>query len=398
MAPPAVATETKPAPSALPFLFAVAVLVFTYWCVDTVAPALPAIQESLGLSAVGAGLVFSVFFGGRLVTNLPAAWLAERVGPRWTAVCGAVALLVGSAGAAVAGAEALLLPARGLQGAGVALLATAGLLSALRARPERGAAMTAFNVAIGLGGSGGLLAGGLLATEIGWRAVFWLSAGIAAALLAGSLVIRGTPPAPVVPGRTAPDLPERPSRGGETAAVAANLLVFVNYSIWVFGLPLLVATRFGFTAEQTALILLYVNLVHLGGALPAGRAIRALGGRRVLAVGFGLTAAGLLAAPLVPSALWLAAPLGVYAIGQSAGNSAAGDLILRLGGGGGRAVGAVRLSSDVGLVVGPAAAGALADAAGVEAIFVGLGGIALAAMAAVVLVGWRTPRGSGGGS
>ena len=33
-------------------------------------PALPAIQESLALSATGAGLVFSVFFAGRLVTNL----------------------------------------------------------------------------------------------------------------------------------------------------------------------------------------------------------------------------------------------------------------------------------------------------------------------------------------
>jgi predicted MFS family arabinose efflux permease len=84
--------------------------------------------------------------------------------------------------------------------------------------------------------------------------------------------------------------------------------------------------------------------------------------------------------------------MALYAIGQVAGNSSAGDLILRLGGGGGRAVGAVRLSSDVGLVAGPAAVGALADAAGVAAPFAVLGVVALAAMAAVTLLGRQPPR------
>ncbi|HEU5432859.1 MAG TPA: hypothetical protein VFU81_14425, partial [Thermomicrobiales bacterium] len=59
--------------------------------------------------------------------------------------------------------------------------------------------------------------------------------------------------------------------------------------------------------------------------------------------------------------------------------SAAGDLILRLGGGGGRAVGMVRLSSDMGMVVGPAAAGWLADAAGYGAPFVALAGMSVGA-------------------
>jgi MFS family permease len=43
--------------------------------------------------------------------------------------------------------------------------------------------------------------------------------------------------------------------------------------------------------------------------------------------------------------------------------------VLRLGGQGGRAVGLVRFSTDVGLVVGPFAVGALADLFGVAAPF-----------------------------
>src|SRR6188472_3718859 len=96
------ATEVTGSPSALPQRISLVILLFAYWCVDIVSPALPDIQDSLALSATGAGLVFSVFFAGRLISNLPAAWLVERVGPKWTAVAGSTALLLGSGLAAVA--------------------------------------------------------------------------------------------------------------------------------------------------------------------------------------------------------------------------------------------------------------------------------------------------------
>jgi MFS family permease len=380
--------------SALPQRISLAILLFAYWCVDIVSPALPAIQESLALSATGAGMVFSVFFAGRLITNLPAAWLVERVGPKWTAVVGSGALLLGSGLAAVAVSQATLLPARGIQGVGVALLATAGLLSVLRALPGGGAAMTAFNLSTGVGGSAGLLTGGYLTAEFGWRAVFWLSTVVSGVLLAGSMLAR-VRAAVVRTGRINQEevsAPVRPSRSAEAAAVAANLLVFINYSIWVVSLPLLGAEKFGFDAGQVGMMLLFVNVVHLASAIPIGGIIRKAGAARALAIGFGIGGVGLLLVPIAPSAPWLLAPMALYAVGQVAGNSSAGDLILRLGGGGGRAVGAVRLSSDVGLVAGPAAVGALADAAGVAAPFAVLGVAALAAMAAVTLLARQPPR------
>lgn len=388
------ATEATNASAALPQRISLAILFFAYWCVDIVSPALPAIQESLALSATSAGLVFSVFFAGRLIANLPAAWLVERAGPKWTAVAGSAALMLGSALAAVAVSETTLLPARGIQGVGVALLATAGLLSVLRARPGGGAAMTAFNLSTGAGGSAGLLSGGYLTGEFGWRAVFWLSTVVSGVLLAGSLLAR-VRAAVSRTGRTAREeksVTVRQSRSGEVAAVAANLLVFVNYSVWVVSLPLLGAEKFGFDAGQVGLMLLFVNVVHLASAVPFGGIIRKAGGARALALGFGVGGAGMLLVPFAPSAPWLLAPMALYAIGQVAGNSSAGDLILHLGGGGGRAVGAVRLSSDIGLVAGPAAVGVLADAAGVAAPFAVLGVVALVAMATVTLLLRQPPR------
>lgn len=384
----------------LPLSVSLLVLFFGYLCVDIISPAIPTIQTALGLSATGAGMVVSLFFAGRLVTNLPAAWMAEHLGPRWTAVCGAATLLVGSVLAALATSEMMLLPARVIQGGGVAILATAGLLSVLRARTDGAAAMTAFNVSSGVGGSVGLFAGGYLAGQAGWQSIFWLSAIVSVVLLLATLAARSKP------GVTKASLPDtRPGdnaapavRGAEAVAVVANLLVFVNYSIWIVALPLLVAQRFGFAAGEVGLTLLFVNIVHLLSAVPVGRAIRLAGATRALVAGLGLTGLALLLIPVAPNIAWLSLPLILYAVGMVAGNSAAGDLILRLGGGGGRAVGAVRLSSDIGLVVGPAAAGMLADAAGVGAPFIVLGAVALLATGAGLWLNrwwpreWRPPE------
>jgi MFS family permease len=224
--------------------------------------------------------------------------------------------------------------------------------------------------------------------------VFWLSTVISGVLLAGSLLAR-VRAAVVRTGHMNQEevsTPVRSSRSGQVAAVAANLLVFVNYSIWVVSLPLLGAEKFGFGAGQVGMTLLFVNIVHLASAVPIGGIIRKAGAARALAIGFGVGGVGMLLVPIAPSAPWLLVPMALYAVGQVAGNSSAGDLILRLGGGGGRAVGTVRFSSDVGLVAGPAAVGALADAAGVAAPFAVLGVVALAAMATMTLLGRHSAR------
>lgn len=381
--------STKPT-QALPLAVAVLTLFFAYWCVDFVSPAVPTIRDSLGLSATSAGLVFSVFFGGRLLTNLPAAWLVDRTGPRLTAGLGAAVLLVGSALVAISQSGATLLPARGVQGAGVALLATAGLLSVLRLLPGGGAAMTAFNVSTGAGGSVALLLGGYLATSVGWRAVFWFSAGISAVLLLLALLAKPqvAESRPVIGAND--DDGAGNTRHGFWLAILANFVVFINYAIWVLGIPLLSSEKFGLDATDVGLVLLFVNLVHLGAAIPFGRVIRVTGASVALAVGFVLAGVGLLLAPWAPSPLLLAVPLALYSMGQVAGNSSAGDLILRLGDGGGKAVGAVRLSSDVGMVVGPAIAGAIADAAGVEASFTALGVLTLLSAGVAIVLRLRT--------
>lgn len=356
---------------ALPLAAALIILGLAYWSVDIVSPALPVIRVSLDLNATIAGLVMSAFFGGRLIANLPAALIVERSGPRVTAVIGALVVMLGSLLAALAASGMVLLAARTVQGAGVALLATAGLLSVLRVRPTGGWAMTAFNVAAGIGGTCGLFASGLLTRAGGWPTIFWFSVVLSFIMFATAMAAKS--------GRIPQHVPAISSEVSEVqgaatplplaGALAANLLVYGNLSIWVVALPFFAAQRFNASSADIGLLLMFVNAIHLLGAFPVGQMIRRHGPLPILASGLTTAGIGMATVALAPDPRWLLLPLALYALGEIAGNSSAGELVLRLGGGGGRAVGLVRLTSDVGLVIGPAVVGVVTDSSGVAAPF-----------------------------
>ena len=389
----------------LPYRVTLGAFVLTFWCVDIVSPALPDIGTSLRLSDTTTGLVVSAFFTGRLVTNLPAALLVDRVGARVVAAAGGFAVASGSVLAAIAASTFPLLLARGLQGIGVALVVSAALLSLLRVRPGEGAALTAFNVAAGIGSALGLATGGFLTNQFGWRAVFWLCGLLGAALLAGALSNRpARARAPV--GRTAGTSPMDRDTGeamgpGVTSRsplpvhldwramaipLVANLLVYANYAIFVVAVPLRAAGHFDASAQTIGTVLVILNFAHLGGAIPAGRFVRRYGAARTIPISLGLVSLATLVAPVMPSLAIFVVPLVVYAFAEVMANTSAGDSVLRAGGQGGKAIGALRLSSDIGLVTGPAAVGIIADLAGTAAPFVALGSIS----AVFALLLWRT--------
>ena len=168
------ATEATNASRALPQRISLAILFFAYWCVDIVSPALPAIQVT-GAECYQRGTRFlSVLRGATHCQSARRmAGRASRAEMDRSRRIRRAHAWFGPRGGGRFGDNA----ASGTwhPGCGVALLATAGLLSVLRARPGGGAAMTAFNLSTGAGGSAGLLSGGYLTGEFGWRAVFWLS-------------------------------------------------------------------------------------------------------------------------------------------------------------------------------------------------------------------------------
>jgi MFS family permease len=369
-------------PIALPFRLALVTIVLAYWTIDIVSPALPDIQDDLGLSAASTGLVFSLLFLGRLIGNFPAPWLIARFGTTGTAVIGGVVMVLGSSASGSSPNGLVLNSVRIVQGIGIALVVNACLRAVLGSKPGRGAAMTYFAFAATVGGVFGLQSGGYLTEDVGWRSVFVLSSVIGGIIVASSLAARVLPRQE---GRTL-DLPPTISAIGHVdratllLPLILNFLVFFNYSLFV-ALPLYTEHHFSSSAETNARLLMVITVVHLVAAFPAGRIIRGWGAEKVLIASMVMALLGTALILPMPSPIWIAAPLALYGAGQVAATSAGGDIVLHLGNQSPRSIGMVRFTSDLGLVIGPYITGSLSDAFGYGAPFIALPAMMLIATA-----------------
>ncbi len=338
-------------------------IMLTYWTIDIISPALPAIQQSLMLSAAGASLVWSLLFAGRLLGNIPAAMLVDRIGPSVIAAFGSALLGIGSVLVTVTGHLPTLYPGRVVQGLGIAMLVNAGLRALVRIKPGQGAALTYFGFAATLGGVFGLQSGGFLTGSLGWRSVFVLSTVLSGILLLLALAgSRGSQDTQATRIRREAESPQASSTQWAALAlpVMLNLIVYINYSLFV-ALPLYAQRQFRASPETNANLLLVITVVHLLVSFPVGRAIQRWGSNHLALGGLILAAAGMLLVLPAPHPFWTVPALILYGTGQVAAGNASGDLVLQRGGRGAKAVGLVRLSGDLGLVVGPYLTGALAD-------------------------------------
>lgn len=147
-------------------------------------PLLPFIRDEFGLSYAQSGIVTSAFTLSYGLSQLPAGWLADRLGPRYM-------LLLGIGGVAVAGVFIGLSPAFALLLVGLVLMGIAGggyhpAASAVISRfvsPERRGRALGVHI---IGGSSShflapLIAAGLVSL-VGWRGSF-LSLSLPVALL-----------------------------------------------------------------------------------------------------------------------------------------------------------------------------------------------------------------------
>ncbi|WP_374455554.1 MFS transporter [Nocardioides sp.] len=136
--------------------------------------ALPSIQSDLGFSAASVTWVVNAYvlaFAGLLLLSGRAA---DLFGRRRVFVAGAALFTLGTLMCAAAVDGTLLVVGRVVQGVGAAGLSPAAMALLLAAFPpaRRARAMGAWGAASTLGGATGVMAGGLLAGTVGWRAVF----------------------------------------------------------------------------------------------------------------------------------------------------------------------------------------------------------------------------------
>ena len=154
-------------------LLASAMIFFDVAFFAAIAPLLPGYVDELGLSKAQAGILSASYAAGTLIAALPAGFVASRVGPRRTVICGLLLLGVSSLAFGQVGKIDLLDATRFTQGVAGALIWSGALTWLITAAPDENRG-SVIGTALGTAVAGALLgpALGALAASVGSGPVF----------------------------------------------------------------------------------------------------------------------------------------------------------------------------------------------------------------------------------
>ncbi len=164
-----------------------AVLFITFLDNTIVSVALADIQSSLSVSVTGLQWIVDGYMLAFAALMLTGGTLGDLFGRKKVMLAGVAVFCAGSILGAVAHGTSVLIAARIVMGVGAAA-SEPGTLSMIRhiypEREERAVALGAWAAVSGLALALGPVIGGVLVAGVGWRSIFWFSAGFGALVLA----------------------------------------------------------------------------------------------------------------------------------------------------------------------------------------------------------------------
>lgn len=158
--------------------------------IGLVGPIMPLYAESFGVGAVLVGGLIAVFGVARIIMNVPASHLAERIGRRPLLILGPLLTALAAVATGLAGRFDQLLVFRFVQGLGSAAQTTAAMivLADITTSEDRGRVMSWYQSSLLLGSSFGPVVGGLVGERYGFRAPFFVYAVLAASAAVWALL------------------------------------------------------------------------------------------------------------------------------------------------------------------------------------------------------------------
>lgn len=281
------------------FLLAVA-LFLVIAATNILTPLLPDIRNDFGVSIATAGVIVGSYGLARLLTDLPAGFLLDRIGHRRLTIAGFVLLVASSLLGLGASSVEMLIAARVGAGVSVAIVSTVILagLSSTATVANRGKVMSLFHVANNVGIAAYPLIGGIVGVALGWRATFGVTIAlvIVAALILVPLLLRIHPRKGPAPRAATPDPRVLHGRSRAIAIAATNVGVVANminrHGFRNTVLPLYAATSLGLGGISIASAIALMSITGLLVATPGGMLGDRIGRRRIITTGLAAIAVG----------------------------------------------------------------------------------------------------------
>lgn len=268
-------------------------------------PALPVLQQVMGVSLLQAGFLLSLVQLAGMTLGLPAGLLIQRWGPRRSVMSGLLLLAGASTLGGAAQTAAVLLLSRALEGLGFlcVVLPAPGLLRLLVPAGQLSRVLGGWGAYMPLGAALALLAGpavmALADAAWGWR-LWWWGLSALAVLLAVLVFVRVPADEPVQaaaassPWRT---LLQRTLRSRGAWLVALTFAMYSGQWMAVVGFLPSIYAQAGLAPAATAWLTALAAGVNIIGNLAAGRLLhRGVAPVALLATGFVAMALGTLVA------------------------------------------------------------------------------------------------------
>jgi EmrB/QacA subfamily drug resistance transporter len=217
---------------------------------------------------------YTVCFGGLMLLG---GRIADRYGARRLTLAGLAVFTAASLLSGLAAGPAWLIAGRALQGTGAALLSPAALamVMAMYTGRDRTRAIGVWSGLAGLGAALGVILGGVLTSEAGWRWIFTINVPVGIALLVTvPLVTRGLAVAAPRPADGAGQPGEGSSGAGSALDLPGAVLVTAGTGAAIYGL--VNAGSGGWTAPSTVTALTAAVVAWAAFAAVERRAVRPL--------------------------------------------------------------------------------------------------------------------------
>ena len=336
---------------------------FTYVGIGMVWSILTVYATSLGASAATAGATISAFGASRLLINVPAGMISERLGRVRVMLVGLLLVAAASFTALAAHSIAALLACLVLQGIGSACYGTAALSAVTdRGTPaSRVRDMAAYQTATQIGLSVGPGLGGLSAQFWGYGAPFAFQGAMA---LIAFLAVMRMPADKILK----PQREDLTSAAGVVTLIAgvASLSYAMFFgrvaSSWIL-MPLIASEKFGMSIGMVGALLTTSAVANLLVLRIIPRLVRRFGRAHVLVAATStiLAALAILAYATAGIALW------PFTVLMGAGTGMASALVSAYAadaapaGRIGAVMGSMRMTTDLGAITGPILAGFCVD-------------------------------------